>query len=124
MSEQARILPYVHAMRFETPPLRELADRLARLTPAGLNHAYFVSGGSEAVESAIKLARQYWLERDDAQLTAPGRALSRRRGVCVFGKGGQNAHAWSAIRASSRARARRRPRIRQCTPCPPGTGRW
>jgi adenosylmethionine-8-amino-7-oxononanoate aminotransferase len=65
MAEQARTLPYLHAMRFETPVLRELGERLARLTPAGLNFAFFVSGGSEAVESAIKLARQYWLERDE-----------------------------------------------------------
>jgi adenosylmethionine-8-amino-7-oxononanoate aminotransferase len=64
MSRQAETLPYAHAMRFETPPLRELAERVAALAPPNVNHAFFVSGGSEAVESAIKLVRQYWLERD------------------------------------------------------------
>ena len=64
MAEQARTLPFAHAMRFETPPMRELAERVGRLTPPSLTHSFFVSGGSEAAESAIKLARQYWLERD------------------------------------------------------------
>ena len=39
-----------------------LADRLAALAPEPLNHVYFVSGGSEATEAALKLARQYFLE--------------------------------------------------------------
>lgn len=63
MAEQASTLPYVHALRFETPPLLELADRVIARTPEGIDRALFVSGGSEAVETAIKLARQHWLER-------------------------------------------------------------
>ncbi|HZV74102.1 MAG TPA: aminotransferase class III-fold pyridoxal phosphate-dependent enzyme [Conexibacter sp.] len=64
MAEQASTLPYVHALRFETPPLLELAERVVERAPTGIDRALFVSGGSEAVETAIKLARQYWLERD------------------------------------------------------------
>jgi adenosylmethionine-8-amino-7-oxononanoate aminotransferase len=66
MAEQAARLPYAHAMRFDTPVLQELAERVAALTPGSLNRCFFVSGGSEAVESAIKFARQYWLEAGDA----------------------------------------------------------
>jgi adenosylmethionine-8-amino-7-oxononanoate aminotransferase len=63
MAAQAHELPYVHALRFETPVQQELADRVAALAPGGLDRCFFVSGGSEATESAIKFARQYWLER-------------------------------------------------------------
>lgn len=60
---QARQLAYVHALRFESLPARELAQLVAAVTPGDLNHVFFVSGGSEANESAFKFARQYWLER-------------------------------------------------------------
>jgi adenosylmethionine-8-amino-7-oxononanoate aminotransferase len=40
----------------------QLADRLVTTAPAGMSHAYFVSGGSEAVEAALKMARQYFVE--------------------------------------------------------------
>ena len=63
MRAQANTLPYLHALRFEAPPARELADLIATVTPAGLDHVFFASGGSEANESAFKFARQYWLER-------------------------------------------------------------
>ena len=43
-------------------PAEALADQLARTAPAGLGHVYFVSGGSEAIEAALKLARQYFVE--------------------------------------------------------------
>ena len=62
MARQAHELQFAHALRFDTAPLRELATEVAELLTPSLNHAYFVSGGSEAVESALKFARQYWLE--------------------------------------------------------------
>ena len=64
MAEQAARLQFAHAMRFDTPPAQELADRVAGHAPDGLDSVFLVSGGSEAVESAIKFARQYWIERD------------------------------------------------------------
>jgi adenosylmethionine-8-amino-7-oxononanoate aminotransferase len=70
MTEQAGTLPYAHAMRFETPVMSELAGKVAAKAPGDLNHCFFVSGGSEAVESALKLARQYWIERGQ-----PGKGL-------------------------------------------------
>jgi adenosylmethionine-8-amino-7-oxononanoate aminotransferase len=59
MYEQARTVHYVGTGALLTPPTIELATKLAELAPGGLNKCMFVSGGSEAVETALKLARQY-----------------------------------------------------------------
>ena len=64
---QAEQLCYLHALRFEAPPTRELSDLVAAVTPGDLDHVFFVSGGSEANESAFKFARQYWLERGEPE---------------------------------------------------------
>ncbi|MFD2206973.1 aspartate aminotransferase family protein [Kiloniella antarctica] len=50
-----------YRLHFETEPAELLASKVAALSPEGLDKVFFVSGGSEAVESAIKLARQYAL---------------------------------------------------------------
>ena len=50
---------FAYRLHFENEPAERLADKLSRLTPDGFEKAFFVSGGSEAVESCIKLARQY-----------------------------------------------------------------
>jgi adenosylmethionine-8-amino-7-oxononanoate aminotransferase len=63
MRAQAERLPYLHALRFEAPPAQQLADLVADVLPGDLDQVFFASGGSEANESAIKFARQYWLER-------------------------------------------------------------
>jgi len=55
-------LPFAHTSFFTNEPMERLADALVARAPAGLSHAYFVSGGSEAMEAALKLARQYFLE--------------------------------------------------------------
>lgn len=60
--EQLQQLAYAHTSFFTSDPAERLATRLAELAPDGLNWVYFVSGGSEAVEASIKLARQYFLE--------------------------------------------------------------
>lgn len=65
MAAQAAAVAYVHATQFETPPLHRLADRLARLVPVDGARVFPVSGGSEANESALKLARSYHLARGD-----------------------------------------------------------
>jgi adenosylmethionine-8-amino-7-oxononanoate aminotransferase len=57
----------LHALRFEAPPTRELSDLVAKVTPGDLDKVFFVSGGSEANESAFKFARQYWLERGEPE---------------------------------------------------------
>ncbi len=55
-------LQYLHTGSFTHGPQEALADALLATAPPGLSHAFFVSSGSEAVESALKLARQYFLE--------------------------------------------------------------
>lgn len=68
MAEQASRLAYAHTSQFHTHPAEELAQRLLALAPPNLRNSgrvYFTSGGSEAVETAIKLCRQYFLERDE-----------------------------------------------------------
>lgn len=55
-------MAYAHTGFFTSEPAERLADRLAALAPQGIERVYLVSGGSEAVEAAIKLARQYFLE--------------------------------------------------------------
>ncbi|CAD9228694.1 aspartate aminotransferase family protein [Burkholderia cenocepacia] len=67
IKRQAQQLPYAHTSFFTTDVAEELADRLVDGAPAGLDHVYFVSGGSEAIEAALKLARQYFVEKGEPQ---------------------------------------------------------
>ena len=60
-------IAFVHSAFFSSQPAEELADFLVTRAPDGIEHVYFVSGGSEAIESALKLARQYCLEKGQAQ---------------------------------------------------------
>jgi adenosylmethionine-8-amino-7-oxononanoate aminotransferase len=67
MSRQAAKLAYAHTGFFSSEPAEALADHLLGDEPGGLAYAYFVSGGSEAIEASIKLARQYFIERGEPQ---------------------------------------------------------
>ncbi|MDB5756254.1 MAG: aspartate aminotransferase family protein, partial [Massilia sp.] len=62
MHRQIDRLAYAHTSFFTSEPAEELAERLAAGAPQGLTEVYFVSGGSEAMEAAMKLARQYFVE--------------------------------------------------------------
>ena len=62
MHAQIDKLAYAHTSFFTTEVAEELAANLIRQAPAGISHAYFVSGGSEGVEAALKMARQYYVE--------------------------------------------------------------
>ena len=62
ISRQASKLAYAHTGFFSSEPAEALADKLVGHEPGGLGYAYLVSGGSEAIEAAIKLARQYFIE--------------------------------------------------------------
>lgn len=73
---QVDSLAYVHSGFFTSAPTEALADLLAEQAPAGIERVYFVSGGSEAVEAALKLARQYFLEKGEPQRT---RLIARRQ---------------------------------------------
>jgi adenosylmethionine-8-amino-7-oxononanoate aminotransferase len=67
MHAQIDRLAYAHTSFFTTEPAEELADQLIRTAPAGMSHVYFVSGGSEAIEAALKMARQYFVEIGEPQ---------------------------------------------------------
>ena len=67
MREQLDRLAYAHTSFFTTQVAEELADDLVAHAPEGIGHVFFVSGGSEAVEAALKLARQYFVERGEPQ---------------------------------------------------------
>ncbi len=62
IKDQVDKLAYAHTGFFTSEPTEALADKLIAAAPAGMDKVYFVSGGSEAVEAALKLARQYYLE--------------------------------------------------------------
>ena len=59
MKAQMDRATFGYRLHFETEPGERLAEKVASLCPAGMEKVFFVSGGSEAVESAVKLARQY-----------------------------------------------------------------
>jgi adenosylmethionine-8-amino-7-oxononanoate aminotransferase len=59
---QAEALPYAHTGFFTSEPAEALADHLIAAAPAGLDKVFYTSGGSEAVEAALKMARQYFVE--------------------------------------------------------------
>jgi len=65
MHAQIDALAYAHTSFFSTAIAEELADALIGDAPAGISHVYLVSGGSEAVEAALKLARQYFVEKGE-----------------------------------------------------------
>ena len=67
MAKQASKIAYAHTAFFSSEPAEALADHLVGHEPGGLAYAYFVSGGSEAIEATIKLARQYFVERGEPQ---------------------------------------------------------
>ena len=67
MSRQASKLAYAHTSFFSSEPAEALAEKLVGHEPGGLAYAYLVSGGSEAIEAGIKLARQYFIEAGQPQ---------------------------------------------------------
>jgi adenosylmethionine-8-amino-7-oxononanoate aminotransferase len=71
--EQMRELPFYTNWSYAHPRAIELAQEIARRAPEGLRRAFFVSGGSEAVESAWKLARQYHAARGERRWKAIAR---------------------------------------------------
>jgi adenosylmethionine-8-amino-7-oxononanoate aminotransferase len=73
---QMRELPYYSNWTFAHPRSIELASEIARLAPGDLNRVFLVSGGSEAVEAAWKLARQYHAARGERRWKAIGRRVA------------------------------------------------
>ena len=69
IKDQLDELAYAHTAFFTNAPSEALAEHLIARAPAGLERVYFVSGGSEANETAMKLARQYFVEIGEPQRT-------------------------------------------------------
>ena len=67
MHAQLDRLAYAHTSFFTTQVAEELADDLVAHAPAGISRVYLVSGGSEANEAALKMARQYFVERGEPE---------------------------------------------------------
>ena len=118
--EQMRELPFYTNWSYAHPRAIELAQTVADLAPGDLNRVFFVSGGSEAVESAWKLARQHYLARDGKH--GKYKAIARddrlprhdlRRALDQRDRG--------AARAVRAARPRGAPR-QQHEPLPPAAG--
>lgn len=76
LHEQLDKLAYAHTSFFTTEVAERLGDRLIADAPAGISHAYLVSGGSEAIEAALKMARQYFVERGE---TGRRHVIARRQ---------------------------------------------
>ena len=74
--EQAGKLAYAHTSFFSSEPAEALADALVGHEPGGLAWAYFVSGGSEAMEAALKMARQFFVETGQS---GRARVIARRQ---------------------------------------------
>ncbi|WP_299658268.1 aspartate aminotransferase family protein [uncultured Tateyamaria sp.] len=62
IKDQLDKVAFAHTGYFTSQPAERLADKLVSVAPGGLERVYFVSGGSEAMEAALKLARQYCIE--------------------------------------------------------------
>lgn len=67
MKRQMETLDYAHTSFFSSEPAEQLASLLAGQSPSTLGNVYFLSGGSEAMETALKMARQYHVENGQPQ---------------------------------------------------------
>ena len=76
LHSQLDTLAFAHTGFFTSAPAEQLADRLVAAAPEGIDRVYLVSGGSEAVEAALKLARQYFMEIGQPQRH---RVIARRQ---------------------------------------------
>jgi len=85
ISNQAAELDYVAAFHFAHPKSFELASRIAALAPADLNRVFFCNSGSEAIDTALKIALAYHNVRGDGART---RLIGRERGYHGVGFGG------------------------------------
>lgn len=63
MLAQAEKISFTHGTQFTSEAAIKLAEKLVSISPPGLDRVYFTSGGSEAVETAVKMARQYQVDR-------------------------------------------------------------
>src|SRR3546814_7833782 len=80
---QLDAIPYAHTGFFSNEPMEKLADFLVAAAPGYLDMVHFVAGGSEGVEAALKMARQYFLEIGQPQRH---RIIARRQSYHEIGR--------------------------------------
>ena len=80
LADQAATVAFAYRSQFTNAPAEELAELVTSLAPPGLDRLFLVSSGSEAVEAAAKLARQYWVE-----VGQPERTVIVSRGTSYHG---------------------------------------
>lgn len=85
IQKQAEELDFAPSFQFAHPKAFELASRIAALAPAGMDHVFFCNSGSEAVDTALKIALAYWQGQGRGQKT---RLIGRERGYHGVGFGG------------------------------------
>jgi len=85
IAEAAGRLDFVSSFKMGHPHAFELADRIAGIAPKGLGHVFFTNSGSEAVDTALKIARAYHQARGDARRT---KLVGRAKGYHGMGWGG------------------------------------
>ncbi|MCT8970401.1 aspartate aminotransferase family protein [Microbaculum marinisediminis] len=85
IQKQAAELDYAPAFQFAHPKAFALANRLGMMAPADLDHVFFANSGSEAVDSALKIALAYWNVQGKGSKT---RLIGRERGYHGVGFGG------------------------------------
>ena len=85
IQKQAAELDYSPAFQFGHPKAFQLASRIAAMAPGDLDHVFFTNSGSEAVDTALKIALAYWNVRGQGQRT---RLIGRERGYHGVGFGG------------------------------------
>lgn len=127
MTRQVSQVAFVPMHLFSSRPLEELANLVAEFAPPGLNKVWFVSGGSEATENAVKLARQYHIERGARPSTSSSAAGRATMGSHWQPWGSAGTPTGAAITFPSS------PRATTCRPCtatvaisisPIPTARW
>ena len=85
VSKQMATLDYSPGFQFGHPLSFELANKIKELTPAGLDYVFFTSSGSEAADTALKMARAYWRAKGQAGKT---RLIGREKGYHGVNFGG------------------------------------
>ncbi len=91
--EQMSTLHYANTFAFATIPVIKLAEKLASITPGDLNRVFLTSGGSDSVETSMKIARQYHVNRGEAKRTKFISRSGSYHGVSL-GALGVNMTAW------------------------------
>ncbi|WP_233998799.1 aspartate aminotransferase family protein [Microbulbifer pacificus] len=96
VSEQLRTLDYSPAFQFGHPKAFELAERITRFMPEGLNRVFFTGSGSESAETSLKIARAYWRKKGFASKT---KLIGRAKGYHGVNFGGISVGGIGANRA-------------------------